>query len=42
LLALMLEEVLPIWRRNGFFYSICGEGAWTMRLETFYIINYYR
>ncbi|UZJ53956.1 hypothetical protein CBS101457_003276 [Exobasidium rhododendri] len=41
LLALMLEEVYPIWRRNGAFYSICGEGAWTMRLETFYIINYY-
>ena len=41
LLALMLEEVLPIWSRNGAFYSICGEGAWTMRLETFYIINYY-
>lgn len=41
LLALMLEEVLPIWKRNGAFYSICGEGAWTMRLETFYIINYY-
>jgi hypothetical protein len=29
LLALMLEEILPIWRRNGFFYAICGEGAWT-------------
>jgi fatty acid elongase 3 len=41
LLALMLEEVIPIWKRNGAFYSICGEGAWTMRLETFYIINYY-
>lgn len=41
LLALMLEEVYPIWSRNGPYYSICGEGAWTMRLETFYIINYY-
>lgn len=41
LLALMLEEVYPIWSRNGPFYSICGQGAWTMRLETFYIINYY-
>lgn len=30
LLALILEEVLPIMRRNGPFYSICGEGAWTM------------
>ncbi|PWN52708.1 putative FEN1-fatty acid elongase [Violaceomyces palustris] len=41
LLVLMLEEIIPIWSRNGFYYAICGEGAWTMRLETFYIINYY-
>jgi hypothetical protein len=41
LLALILEEVYPIWNRNGPYYTICGEGAWTMRLETFYIINYY-
>ncbi|KAN0061347.1 Fatty acyl-CoA elongase/Polyunsaturated fatty acid specific elongation enzyme [Thecaphora frezii] len=41
LLVLMLEEIVPIWRRNGFYYAICGEGAWTMKLETFYIINYY-
>lgn len=30
LLALILEEVLPIYKRNGAYYSICGEGAWTM------------
>ena len=30
LLALILEEIVPIWRRNGFYYAICGEGAWTM------------
>lgn len=41
LLAVMLEEVIPIVRRGGLFYGICHEGAWTMRLETFYIINYY-
>ncbi|SNX85775.1 probable FEN1 - fatty acid elongase [Melanopsichium pennsylvanicum] len=41
LLALMLEEILPIVRRNGLFYGICGEGAWTMKLETYYMINYY-
>lgn len=40
LLALMLEEILPIMQRNGPFYSICSQGAWTMRMETFYIINY--
>ncbi|SPO28388.1 probable FEN1 - fatty acid elongase [Ustilago trichophora] len=41
LLALMLEEIIPIVRRNGFYYGICGEGAWTMKLETYYMINYY-
>lgn len=41
LLALMLEEILPITQRNGPFYSICSPGAWTMRMETYYIINYY-
>ena len=41
LLALMLEEIVPIVRRNGIFYGICGEGAWTMKLETYYMINYY-
>lgn len=41
LLALMLEEILPVVWRNGPFYSICSKGAWTMRMETFYIINYY-
>lgn len=41
LLALMLEEILPIVWRNGPYYSICSPGAWTMRMETFYIINYY-
>lgn len=41
LLALMLEEIIPIVRRNGFYYAICGEGAWTMKLETYYMINYY-
>lgn len=30
LLALILEEILPIWRRNGPWYAVCGEGAWTV------------
>ncbi|PWN25542.1 putative FEN1-fatty acid elongase [Jaminaea rosea] len=41
LLAVMLEEIIPILRHGGFFYGICHEAAWTSRLETFYIINYY-
>jgi fatty acid elongase 3 len=41
LLAVMLEEILPIVWNHGIFYAICGYGAWTPRLEFFYIINYY-
>lgn len=41
LLAVMLEEIIPIIRRGGMLYGICHEAAWTTRLETFYIINYY-
>ncbi|CEH14392.1 Fatty acyl-CoA elongase/Polyunsaturated fatty acid specific elongation enzyme [Ceraceosorus bombacis] len=41
LLALVLEEILPIWKGHGFFYAICDKGAFTSKLETYYIINYY-
>ncbi|KDN47753.1 putative FEN1-fatty acid elongase [Tilletiaria anomala UBC 951] len=41
LLGCMLEEIWPIFRERGLFYAICGAGAWTMRMETFYIINFY-
>ncbi|CAO1622037.1 unnamed protein product [Jaminaea pallidilutea] len=41
LLAVMLEEIIPILSRGGLFYGICHEAAWTSRLETFYIINYW-
>lgn len=29
LLAVMLEEIIPILRHGGFFYGICHEAAWT-------------
>ena len=29
LLALMLEEILPIYWKHGVFYAICGRPAWT-------------
>jgi fatty acid elongase 3 len=29
LLALMLEEILPIYWRHGVFYALCNGGAWT-------------
>ncbi|KAF8506698.1 elongase of fatty acids ELO [Russula emetica] len=41
LLALMLEEILPIYWRHGVFYALCNGGAWTERMELYYIINYY-
>ena len=28
LLALMLEEILPIYWRHGLFYALCNGGAW--------------
>jgi fatty acid elongase 3 len=41
LLALMLEEIVPTWWNNGILYTICSPNAYTKRLETYYIINYY-
>jgi fatty acid elongase 3 len=29
LLVLMLEEIVPIWWKNGIFYAICDTAAWT-------------
>ena len=40
LLALMLEEIVPIWYYNGFYAAICATSSWTERMEFFYIINY--
>jgi len=40
LLALMLEEIVPIVWQHGFFYGICHTKAWTARLEFYYMINY--
>ncbi|KAG8949681.1 hypothetical protein FRC04_008427 [Tulasnella sp. 424] len=41
LLVVMLEEIVPIVWKHGLFYGICGYGAWTPRMEFYYIINYY-
>jgi len=40
LLVLMVEEIAPIIWKYGVFYAFCGEGAWTPRLEFYYIVNY--
>ncbi|KAF8516150.1 GNS1/SUR4 membrane protein [Hysterangium stoloniferum] len=41
LLALMVEEVAPIVYNRGLFYGICGNDAWTPKLEFYYMVNYY-
>ncbi|SMN19410.1 similar to Saccharomyces cerevisiae YCR034W ELO2 Fatty acid elongase, involved in sphingolipid biosynthesis [Maudiozyma saulgeensis] len=40
LLLLIIEELLPIIKKFGLFYSICNVNAWTPRLRTLYYINY--
>jgi len=41
LLALMVEEIAPIVWKHGLFFGICDVGAWTKRLEFYYMVNYY-
>ncbi|WRT66031.1 uncharacterized protein IL334_002982 [Kwoniella shivajii] len=41
LLALMLEELVPMILKHGFFWTICNSSAFTPRLVTYYMINYY-
>ncbi|KAK9761849.1 Fatty acyl-CoA elongase/Polyunsaturated fatty acid specific elongation enzyme [Basidiobolus ranarum] len=40
LLILVLENIIPIYVEGGLFKAICGEGAWTQRLELLYYLNY--
>ncbi|KAL0951189.1 hypothetical protein HGRIS_007917 [Hohenbuehelia grisea] len=40
LLALMLEEILPILWQKGVFAAMCAEESWTPRMEFYYMINY--
>ncbi|KAG0296213.1 hypothetical protein BGZ98_001065 [Dissophora globulifera] len=40
LLALFIENLLPILTKHGLFYAICDDGAWTQRLELLYYLNY--
>lgn len=40
LLALMLQEIVPVMYNHGLFYAICNINSWTPRMETYYIINY--
>ncbi|RKP14578.1 ELO family [Piptocephalis cylindrospora] len=40
LFGLMVQEIVPIIAKHGFFYSVCDASAWTQRLEVLYYINY--
>jgi hypothetical protein len=40
LLALFIENLVPILARHGLLYAICDNGAWTQRLELLYYLNY--
>ncbi|WOO85761.1 Putative elongation of fatty acids protein 1 [Vanrija pseudolonga] len=41
LLALILEQIVPLYWKHGFYWSICNPAAFTKTLTTYYIINYY-
>ncbi|KAF8973923.1 elongase [Flammula alnicola] len=41
LLALMLEEILPMWWNRGIHSALCAAESWTPRMEFYYIVNYY-
>jgi hypothetical protein len=41
LLLLMLEEIVPLYWRHGFFWAICNTKAFTSRMVSYYMINYY-
>ena len=40
LLALFIENLVPVLARHGLLYAICDDGAWTQRLELLYYLNY--
>ncbi|KAK0532564.1 Fatty acyl-CoA elongase/Polyunsaturated fatty acid specific elongation enzyme [Tilletia horrida] len=40
LLVAMLEEIVPIWKHQGFFPAICAASSYTPRMRTMYVINY--
>ncbi|KAF8203660.1 elongase of fatty acids [Pholiota molesta] len=41
LLALMLEEILPVVWNRGLYHAICAAEAWSPRMEFYYMVNYY-
>ncbi|ORX35482.1 ELO family [Kockovaella imperatae] len=41
ILGLMVEEIIPLYLKHGFYWSICNTTAFTPRLITYYMLNYY-
>ena len=35
------SQIVPIIWKHGLFYAICADDAWTPRMETYYIFNYF-
>lgn len=40
LLLLMVEQIFPIFYRQGLLASVCAESTWTQPLELLYYLNY--
>lgn len=40
LLALMVEQIFPIFYRQGLLAAICADSTWTQPLELLYYLNY--
>lgn len=41
LLISLLEDIIPMYFRQGFYFCICNRKAITPRITTYYMINYY-
>ena len=40
LLSLFAQELVPIIRKHGLFYCICGPGGWTKQLASLYYVRF--
>ncbi|CCH60400.1 hypothetical protein TBLA_0C06030 [Henningerozyma blattae CBS 6284] len=40
LLILMVEQILPIIKSNGIYFSICNKNSWNQPIVTLYYLNY--
>lgn len=40
LFILFVEQIFPIYWRNGILFAVCSKNGWTQRLELLYYLNY--